>query len=84
MLAAIGETFDPLQASDDGKPVATAQHLTWAARPPKDGELVFIAGNPGSTQRLYTQAQLAMLRDIALPATELYFAELRGRLIAEA
>ncbi|WP_174273880.1 S46 family peptidase [Sphingomonas bacterium] len=71
-----------LRIYENGKPVATPNHLAWAARAPKEGELVFVAGNPGSTQRLYTQAQFAMLRDVGLPATELYFAELRGRLLA--
>ncbi|MDP9056914.1 MAG: S46 family peptidase [Pseudomonadota bacterium] len=71
-----------LRLYEDGKPVATPTHLTWAARAPKDGELVFIAGNPGSTQRLYTQSQFATLRDVSLPATEIYLAELRGRITA--
>jgi hypothetical protein len=71
-----------LRLYENGNPVPTPTHLTWAARAPKDGEVVFIAGNPGSTQRLYTQAQFAMLRDVSLPANELYFAELRGRVIA--
>ena len=73
-----------LRLYESGKPVATPTHLSWAARAPNDGEIVFIAGNPGSTQRLYTQSQLAMLRDVRVPATELYFAELRGRIIAAA
>jgi len=71
-----------LRIYENGKPFATPAHLTWAARAPKEGEVVFIAGNPGSTQRLYTQAQFTMLRDVTLPATELYIAELRGRIIA--
>ena len=53
----------------------------WSAAPPKDGEPVFIAGNPGSTQRLLTADQLASLRDLALPETLILLSELRGRLI---
>ncbi|WP_198351191.1 S46 family peptidase [Flavisphingomonas formosensis] len=71
-----------LRIYEDGKPVATPAHLRWDPRAPKPGELVFVAGNPGSTQRLFTQSQIAMRRDLALPSTEILLSELRGRLIA--
>ena len=71
-----------LRLYENGKPVATKAHLTWNARAPKAGELTYVVGNPGSTQRLYTQAQMAFQRDTALPATELLLSELRGRLIS--
>ena len=41
----------------------------------------FISGNPGTTQRLQTVAQLQTLRDLALPHQQLLRSELRGRLI---
>ena len=66
---------------EDGKPVKTPDHLAWSTAPPKDGEPVFVAGNPGSTQRLLTADQLESLRDLALPETLIQFSELRGRLI---
>ena len=66
---------------EDGKPVKTPDHLAWSTTPPKDGEPVFVAGNPGSTQRLLTADQLESLRDLALPETLIQFSELRGRLI---
>ena len=66
---------------EDGKPVKTPDHLAWSTAPPKDGEPVFVAGNPGSTQRLLTAEQLESLRDLALPETLIQFSELRGRLI---
>jgi V8-like Glu-specific endopeptidase len=66
---------------ENGQPVATPSHLNWRVAPPKDGEPVFVAGNPGSTQRLLTAEQLETLRDLALPDTLLIFSELRGRLI---
>src|SRR5215469_554063 len=66
---------------EDGKPVKTPDHLTWSVAPPKDGEPVFVSGNPGSTQRLLTAQQLESLRDLALPETLIQFSELRGRLI---
>ena len=41
-----------LRAYENGRPVATPQHLKWAARAPVDGEATFVVGNPGSTARL--------------------------------
>jgi hypothetical protein len=70
-----------LRIYENDKPVATPTHLRWDPRAPVAGEVVYVVGNPGSTQRLYTQAQLAMRRDLVLPTTEVYLSELRGRLI---
>ena len=70
-----------LRLYENGQPVATPGHLRWNANAPRDGEPVFIAGNPGSTQRLLTQAQLATLRDFVYPHQQQQRAELRGRLI---
>ena len=71
-----------LRAYEDGKPVATPQHLEWSARAPVDGEATFVVGNPGSTQRMFTTEQLAFQRELALPVTLAVYSELRGRLIA--
>jgi hypothetical protein len=71
-----------LRAYEDGKPVATPQHLEWSARTPIDGEATFVVGNPGSTQRLFTADQLAFQRELVLPVTLAIYSELRGRLIA--
>ena len=70
-----------LRAYENGKPVATPQHLKWNPRAPKDGEITFVVGNPGSTSRLYTQSQLAFEREVRLPITLTTMSELRGRLI---
>ncbi len=72
-----------LRAYENGKPVATPQHLKWTAREPKDGETIFVVGNPGSTQRLLTQGQFAYQREVNLPITLATLSELRGRLISE-
>ncbi|MDB5431724.1 MAG: peptidase [Caulobacter sp.] len=67
---------------ENGAPVATPTHLRWNASAPKAGDLVFVAGNPGSTQRLLTADQLLVQRNSVLPQTLLRTSELRGRLIA--
>lgn len=66
---------------EDGKPAATPTHFTWNPDRPTEHEPVFITGNPGSTQRLLTQAQLMTIRDVVLPLDQLIASELRGRLI---
>jgi len=71
-----------LRAYEDGKPVATPQHLEWSPRAPVDGEATFVVGNPGSTQRLFTSEQIRFQREMALPITVPIYSELRGRLIA--
>ncbi len=70
-----------LRAYEDGKPVKNVEHLQWTNETPKDGDLVFVAGNPGSTQRLKTSNQLAFNRDWTLTTRQLVRSELRGRLI---
>ncbi len=70
-----------LRAYENGKPVATPNHLKWNARAPKEGEATFVVGNPGSTSRLYTGSQLAFEREVRLPITVTTYSELRGRLI---
>lgn len=66
---------------ENGRPIAARAPLAWRDSAPKDGEPVFVVGNPGSTQRLLTAAQLETLRDLALPNTLVLFSELRGRLV---
>ena len=66
---------------ENGKPVATPQHLRWSPTAPKEGEPVFVSGNPGTTNRLLTADQLQSLRDVVLPQIMVQYAELRGRLI---
>jgi hypothetical protein len=53
---------------ENGKPMESKDYLKWNAAGPKDGELTFVSGNPGSTQRLDTLAQLMSERDVKEPA----------------
>ena len=70
-----------LRAYENGTPAATPVHLTIAWSGAAAGEPVFVAGHPGTTQRLLTVAQLKTQRDVYLPFWLLRFSELRGRLI---
>ncbi|MDO8295908.1 MAG: S46 family peptidase [Caulobacter sp.] len=70
-----------LRLYEDGKPVGTPAHLTWNPAPPAAGEATFVAGNPGSTERLLTMSQLETARDLSVPLGQLQRSELRGRLI---
>ena len=56
-----------LRAYENGKPAATPDYLKWSAEGVKEGDLVFLGGNPGPTGRLSTASQLTFLRDTALP-----------------
>ncbi len=52
---------------EDGKPAEIEHFLRWSPEGPADGELVFVSGNPGRTQRMFTLAALKYLRDHRLP-----------------
>jgi hypothetical protein len=52
---------------DHGKPLATPDHLAFNAGGPKQDELVFVAGHPGTSQRLVTAEELRYQRDVSLP-----------------
>ena len=56
-----------LRAYENGQPAATPEYLKWSAEGVKEGDLVFVAGNPGPTGRLSTSAQLTFYRDAELP-----------------
>ena len=62
----------------DGKPAKTPDFLSWAKDDAKAGDLAFVAGNPGSTSRLDTVAQLEFERDVELPSAIARLSELRG------
>ncbi len=59
--------FSLFRVYEDGKPVRPAHFLKWSVTGAKDGDLTFVAGNPGRTSRLLTLAELAYLRDNEYP-----------------
>jgi hypothetical protein len=66
---------------ENGKAAVTPDHLRWSTLPPKEGEPLFIAGNPGTTQRLLTADQLSTLHDLNIPEILILYSELRGQLL---
>ncbi len=49
------------------KPARIEHFLTWNPNGTREGDLIFVSGNPGSTGRQLTVAQLEFLRDTAYP-----------------
>lgn len=70
-----------LRAYENGAPITTAAFLPWTTQTPKEDDIVFVAGNPGSTERLRTTSQLKFQRDYVLNTRQLIRSELRGRLV---
>ena len=52
---------------EDGKPAQIEHFLEWSDAGADDGELVFVSGNPGNTQRITTLAGVKHLRDDFMP-----------------
>lgn len=57
------------RAYEDGRPATIEHHLVWSRTGVREGDLVFVSGNPGRTERLNTVAHLEFLRDRVLPLT---------------
>jgi hypothetical protein len=53
---------------ENGKPINSENYLKWSAKGAAPGELVFVSGHPGATERDETVAQLLMDRDVRGPA----------------
>jgi hypothetical protein len=55
------------RAYENGKPAKIDNYLKWNTKGPADGELTFVSGNPGRTDRQLTVSELAELRDGEVP-----------------
>jgi hypothetical protein len=62
---------------EDGNPLKVDNYFKWSEKGAEPGEVVFVTGNPGSTSRLNTVAQLEYARDVTYPQA----VELTGSLI---
>jgi hypothetical protein len=69
-----------LRAYEDGKPAKVADYFPFSAHGAEAGELAMTIGNPGTTQRQLTIAQLERVRDDDLTQGTWYLSEYRGML----
>ena len=53
---------------ENGQPLKAKNFFNWSKNGAEDGETVFVIGNPGSTERLKTIAQLEFARDYTVPS----------------
>ncbi|HEX8128153.1 MAG TPA: S46 family peptidase [Pyrinomonadaceae bacterium] len=56
-----------VRAYENGKPARPDSYLRFSKEGTKEGDLVFVTGHPGSTQRLNTVAHIEALRDTSIP-----------------
>lgn len=58
-----------LRAYENGKPASINHYLRLSQKGAADGELIFVSGHPGRTDRLMTTASLLTMRDLTLPTS---------------
>jgi hypothetical protein len=69
-----------LRAYEDGKPAHTEHYFKWSPAGAKEGDLTFVSGHPGRTDRELTVRELEYQRDVALPERLFDLAQYRGAL----
>ena len=52
---------------ENGKPARIEHYLKWNSKGPADGELTFVSGHPGRTDRQLSVSELAETRDVEVP-----------------
>jgi hypothetical protein len=73
--------FSFFRAYEKGQPASTPDYLAWSRAGIKDGELTFVSGNPGSTGRLQTIAQMEFSREVSYPMLLQLYKERIDRLL---
>ena len=56
-----------MRVYEDDKPAKLTNFLRWSDSGVTEGDLVFVSGNPGRTQRIFTVDALKYLRDARMP-----------------
>ncbi|MDB4995091.1 MAG: Peptidase [Myxococcaceae bacterium] len=69
---------------ENDKPFVSKDFLKWNESGPKDGEVAFVSGHPGSTGRMATYSQLLRLRDTVYPYSLDRLTKQRAALLAVA
>ncbi len=73
-----------LRVYENGKPAKVDAFLPFDAAGPKEGELVFTSGNPGSTEREVPLADLEFSRNVTVPFIVDNYSALDGALCSTA
>ncbi len=55
------------RAYEEGRPARVPHHLAWGTEAVAEGDLVFVSGHPGNTDRGRTVAELVSMRDRSIP-----------------
>ncbi len=55
------------RAYEDGKPAKITDYLRFSPTGPKEGDLIFVSGHPGGSDRLLTMSELQSQRDLYVP-----------------
>jgi hypothetical protein len=59
--------FTFFRVYENGQAAHLANYLTWSSSGTKAGDLVFVSGNPGGTERQLTMAELHFLKQVSVP-----------------